>query len=432
YVRERTLGALVAYRFEEPQDFTPNDLLLFEELGRHASIAIENARIFAREHEVAATLQRTLLPARLPVLDGWDLSASYAPGAPDASVGGDWYDAFVLPSGECVFTVGDVTGRGLAAATIMGTIRQALANIALYESDPARLLDAADRVLNERHPEALVTAFVAIVDTAHRTLRYANAGHPFPYVRTGDGGVEELEARGLPLGIRGLGPPAESRERTLEDAALVVFFTDGLVEATRDLSQGVARLRSVLQTEAAIAVAEPAATIARACRVGVEEARDDVAILALRPRAFARWTFEAPNAVSAEHARAEFVAYLRTQDENGSSLDLESAEAIFGELVSNVVRHAPGPIEITLELRAPHPVLHVLDSGPPFADPAVLPIDLYAEGGRGLYVIAKLAASVRLETLLGIGNHIAVELPLRSGQGSAPRVPSAPAELEMR
>src|SRR6202011_3725109 len=133
---------------------------LLHELAARAAVAIENAQLYAREHRVAMTLQRAMLPAVLPEVPGLTFDAVYFPGATEAEIGGDWYDAIALADGRVVVSIGDVTGRGLTAAVIMGRMRQAIETLATYESDPVRLLDAADSVLRRSHPDAIVTALV--------------------------------------------------------------------------------------------------------------------------------------------------------------------------------------------------------------------------------------------------------------------------------
>jgi serine phosphatase RsbU (regulator of sigma subunit) len=170
---------------------------------------------------------------------------------------GDWYDAFDLSDGRVLLTVGDVTGRGLQAAVIMGKLRQSLNVIAMYERDPAKILDAAECVVLQRYPDAIATAFVAIFDPIKRRIVYANAGHPYPLARLGDGSVVQLRAGGLPIGLRAIGERAQSRARSTHDISLLTFCTDGLVEATRDLDEGERKLRDVVSMEATLFRPQP-------------------------------------------------------------------------------------------------------------------------------------------------------------------------------
>jgi PAS domain S-box-containing protein len=369
-----------------------DDVALLHELAARAAVAVENAQLYAREHRVAMTLQRAMLPAVLPAVAGLEFDAVYFPGATEAEIGGDWYDAIALPDGRVVVSIGDVTGRGLTAAVIMGRMRQAIETLATYESDPVRLLDAADSVLRRAHPDAIVTALVGVVDPAARTLSYATAGHPTPIVRSADGALRQLPGRGLPLGLReGREPPATTV--VLPPGCLVVFFTDGLVESTRDIDEGERRVFAALADPAlADGRAPAAALVARVLDDGV---RDDVAVLTLRiaaaPAAAGdwtmRWRFDPCDWRRAYDVRETLAEALAAA---APDVDLPAAELVFGELVGNAVRHAPGFVDVELTWDDPAtPVLHVIDDGPGYVPRTGLPPP-ESETGRGLYIVAQL------------------------------------------
>lgn len=135
----------------------------------------------------------------------------------------------------------------------------------------------------------------------------------------------------------------------------------------------------------------------------------DVAVLMFSARKAPAWTFTSEDARAAVDARAQFVDFLRSV---GSGDDFVArAELIFGELLGNVVRYAPGPVDISLDLEAESSTLHVIDSGPPFSLGATrLPDDELSELGRGLFIVQQLAANVRAEYIPNYGNHISVTL----------------------
>ncbi len=403
--RGETLGALLTFYDGSARTYAEDDVPVFLELGRRASIAIENAQTFARERRIAGTLQEASLPAALPDIEGISLDAVYAPSENEAQIGGDWYDAFTLADGSLVITVGDVTGRGVKAASIMAKARQALAVIPLYETDPVRMLDAADLILRRRYSDEMVTAFVAILDPERKTLRYANAGHPYPLARR-SGKLEELKADGLPLGLRHYGTNAPAQTVSLDGVELLTFFTDGLIESTHDVAEGERRLRDVLSTEAILHVTNPARVIQNACLF--DGSPDDVAILTVMFQERRRWNFESENAKAAQSARGDFVDYLHASVREP---DVDAAELAFGELVGNVVRHAPGPIEIEVEWSDACPVLHVVDRGPEFTPSTSLPEDMRSEAGRGLFLVSNVGRTFALERIPHYGNHIAVTLP---------------------
>jgi phosphoserine phosphatase RsbU/P len=407
-VRERIGGAILFCRTNARSPFDEHDLAMAEDLGRRASIAINQAEIFERERRIATELQRAMLPTAqtLPAFDDMRLDVYYHPSSGDADIGGDWYDAFALPDGSLVVSVGDVIGRGLAAAGLMGELRQALAVTALYEADPARALDAVDFLLRARGSMQLATVFLGVIDPQRKTIHFANAGHPYPMLKCRNRLVT-LETSGLPLGLRDRSA-GESAKMSLDNADMLVLYTDGLVEATRNLLEGEARLRSVLEHEAVLFASSPAEMICQACLPG--DAPDDAAILTVGFRVTRRWTFDAENARAAQETRGEFIKYLRAHATSG---DLAAAELIFGELIGNVVRHAPGPIDVNITWDDVSPTLHVIDRGPGFKRKASLPEDALSESGRGLFIVESLSPrQFSVEYVPGYGSHVAVELPV--------------------
>lgn len=190
---------------------------------------------------------------------------------------------------------------------------------------------------------------------------------------------------------------------------MLVLYTDGLTESRHDVLGGTRKLREIVQRDAVLHTHHPARFIEEACLENV--ATDDVAVLTISFESPVRWSFDAENAKAAQDARGEFVQYLRTRDADRD--EIETAELIFGELVGNVVRHAPGAIDIDLEWRNGSPRLHVLDRGAPFRATTRLPEDLLSESGRGLFLVRELSADLVVEHIPGYGNHVSVELPLR-------------------
>lgn len=405
--RGKVHGAIVVYYTRNGRQYRSEDLEVLVDIGRHASVALENADVFERERRMSETLQDSLLPPSLPQVEGLSFDAVYLPSATEAQVGGDWYDAFQLEDGTTVVTAGDVTGRGAEAAVIMGKVRHLLAIAPSYERDPARILDTVESVLARRYPDVIVTAFLGFIAPDHRTMRYANAGHPPPLLRRARG-IEELRAEGLPIGLRREAQAASACTADLSDARMLVLYTDGLTEARHDILGGTQQLCEVLSREAVLHTHRPARFIEESCLGNAVS--DDVAVLTISFEPGIRWSFDAENAKAAQDARGEFVEYLRRQ--SGDSLSIETAELVFGELVGNVVRHAPGAIDIDVEWSNGSPVLHVLDRGPAFEPPSRLPADPLSESGRGLFIVRQLSTSFSVEHVPGYGNHVCVELPI--------------------
>jgi serine phosphatase RsbU (regulator of sigma subunit) len=274
------LGALtMCLAREDGRAYDESDLALCEGLASRAAVAIEHARLYAREHLVAAALQEAALPRSLPERAGIAFDAVYLPGKSEAEIGGDWYDAFALADGRIVISIGDVVGSGLHAAVTMTKIREAIRTAALADPDPAAILALADLALKLDDAEKMATAMIGLFDPSARTLTCAAAGHPGPLMHVPGAGIAEpfLE-RALPLGLR-TGEPMASHTIALPPGAFLAFFTDGLVESTRDALEGERRLRAALADPAVRAAHRPAAAIRNA--VLVEGARDDVAILTL-------------------------------------------------------------------------------------------------------------------------------------------------------
>ena len=367
-------------------------------------------RDFKREHEASLAFQNAALPQTLPTVAGLHFDAIYEAAGEDALVGGDWYDAFALPDGRVVISVGDVVGKGLDAAVTMGAARQAIRGAAQVFPEPAAVLDAADRALRSEQPERVVTAFLGVVDPFTHALWYASAGHPAPLLRHADGSLSELRAPDLPLGLRGDRAAGTGNASVLlPPGSMLVLYTDGLTEATRDIIAGEHRLHEVLAQPGIVADPFPAAAIRAAAAA---DTADDVAILTMRvePESdrLKRWSFRSGDADTAVRVRHEFAAELRARGvSEGACAD---AELVFGELLGNVVRHTDGDAEAALDLTGREPVLHVLDRGPGFTFYARLPKDSMSESGRGLYITTMLARDVSVVPRPDGGSHARVVL----------------------
>ncbi len=396
--RGRTIGSLVAYWSQTPRRYAAADLPLFEELTKRAAVSIAHARLYEREREIAAEFQRAALPISLPQVPGMRFDGIYVPASDRELLGGDWYDALRLNDGRIVISVGDVAGSGLSAAVIMASMRQVIRGVAQVYADPIAMLDAADRTLKTEYPDMFVTAFVGVLDPVARTFVHASAGHPAPLLRDAAGAVMPLGTSGLPLGLRVRGETATTTP--LPRSGLLIFYSDGLIEADRNVVRGFERLRAALARPEIASSSSPAGALYRALlkRGG----NDDVVVLTLQLEATQadvddangegaqRWTFESNDARRAHAARHSFVQALR--DAGLRRKQLDAAELVFGELLGNVVRFAPGPVEIVLNwTHAAAPVLHVLDRGPGFTFAPKLPLDLLSERGRGLYIVWSLA-----------------------------------------
>ncbi len=226
--RGRTLGAVSVAKDGGPVMVGP-DVTLVEDIVRRAALALDNARLYEQQREVAVTLQRSLLPRSLPTLPTVSLCSRYLPGADGTEVGGDFYDAVLLPDGRLGLTVGDVMGRGVRAAAVMGQLRAALRGYALEGHPPDGVLRRVDSLVQALEDGELVTAVYGVLDPATGVLQLASAGHPGPVHLHADGRVSAVQLDpGPPLGVGHLFTEAVSLQLAPGDIAL--FFTDGLVE----------------------------------------------------------------------------------------------------------------------------------------------------------------------------------------------------------
>jgi anti-sigma regulatory factor (Ser/Thr protein kinase) len=375
------------------QDAVARDI--FDEIAVRVAVAIDGARLYARESNVAGTLQRALLPDRLPASARLHFDAAYVPGEEEAFVGGDWYDAFVLPDGRIAISIGDVAGHGMRAAVIMGEVRHAVRAAALELGTPAAVLDRANAIVNLRVPPVMVTALVGTIDPETATLTYAVAGHPPPIIALSDGSVQRLPGGGIPLGIDD-SVSAADWTLTLAPSTLAAFFTDGAIETTRDVIAGENRLVEAMHAENDERTAAPARALVRRILDGKKNA-DDIAILVAtvsddEPAEF-DFSFT---------ATATFVPYARRALQSFLRAHVRSEEAAFAvqtavcEAMANCVEHAypgdPGIALVRIALSPTQIVATIADDG------RWKPAERSDERGRGLQLMRALMSSVEIKT----------------------------------
>jgi PAS domain S-box-containing protein len=287
--RGRTLGALSLYRSAGRPAADEDDVAAAQEVAARVALALDNARLYEQQRRLAEGLQRSLLSAP-PAPDAAEIVVRYRPAVEVAEVGGDWYDAFVQPSGTTMLVIGDVVGHDTEAAAAMGQLRGLLRGIAYRDGvGPAQVLSDLDAAVRGLGMHTMATAAVARVeqtpeqrDAGLTTLRWSNAGHPPPLVLHTDGRVEELAAErpDLMLGVDPAAPRAES-VLTVRRGATLLLYTDGLVEG-RDLplDEGIGRLRDAL----AELGDQPLDRLCDAVieRLRPERLQDDIALVAIR------------------------------------------------------------------------------------------------------------------------------------------------------
>ena len=238
------LGAL-RFSFTKPRQITEEERVFLEALAGQCALALERASLFEREHTTAETLQRSLLPDRLPSVPGIILEARYLPVTRNMEIGGDWYDAFRLPDGRLAVATGDVMGKGLTAAAGMGRVRNALRALALTDPRPAAVLAGLDRLFTATElDEQVTTVAYLVLDPVTGEGLAGNAGHLPPLLLSRDAPprLDTTEA-GTPLGWA---CPRQQYVFRLPPGTTAVLYSDGLVEnRRRGLDSGLDELVSV-------------------------------------------------------------------------------------------------------------------------------------------------------------------------------------------
>ncbi|MER6448655.1 SpoIIE family protein phosphatase [Streptomyces venezuelae] len=403
---------------DTPEAFDEEDRSFAAELGARAAVSIDNARRFTREHEMAVTLQRSLLPRVLPAQNAVDVAFRYLPAK--AGVGGDWFDVIPLPGGRVALVVGDVVGHGVHAAATMGRLRTAVHNFSTLDLPPDELLGHLDELINRidqnltgtvpaggggvdaaagygpagnasdgtAEPAAVTgaTCLYAVYDPVSGRCLMASAGHPGPALVRPGGHVEfpELPA-GLPLGVGGM--PFEAAEFMLPEGSRLVLFTDGLVEdRARDFDAGLHLLGEVL--------ARPGRSPDQACSDVLAAMLfpvpgDDIALLVADTRMLeadriAEW--EVPGEASAvSRVRNAGAAQLAAWGLEEISF---TTELILSELITNAIRYGSAPVRVRL-LRDRSLVCEVSDGSS--TSPHLRYAATTDEGGRGLFLVAQYA-----------------------------------------
>ncbi len=284
--RRRTLGALALIRTSDDRPLTQDDVDVAEDLARRAALAVDNVRLYQREHVVADTLQRSLLPD-LPVVPGIEAAAHYVSASSAADVGGDFYDLLHLPDDSIGIAVGDVVGHDVAAAAAMGHLRGVLRACIwdAEDADPGWVLARVDRLVQGLRVASLATMVYAravrpAAPGSPWVLHVANAGHPPLLLRGPDGAVQVLDGvTGLLVGV----DATTHRETLLLDVlpgTTLIAYTDGLIERPGvDLDVGI---RQLCERLAAAPVGAGPRELCDAAVTGALDHRDDVALLAVR------------------------------------------------------------------------------------------------------------------------------------------------------
>jgi anti-sigma regulatory factor (Ser/Thr protein kinase) len=405
--------ALLALALNPRRPLDDGQLDFLHLLAGQLATSLATAALHEQQYTVALALQRSMLPdtgarASTSLLE---VAARYFPGAAGVEVGGDWYDVIALGAGRTALVIGDVMGRGVHAAAVMGQLRAAVRAYAQLDLPPDRVLDLLDRMVEhlseDREIGQIVTCTYAVHDGADDTLTLAIAGHPPALLFDGTRCDEVQAAVGPPLGTGAHG--YRTGTVPFPPGAGLLLYTDGLVERRdSDLDVGIHRLRETVRA----AGAEDLERLADAVMAVHDGARDDdVAVLVVRvphadvPLPFRLDLREDPRA--ARTARQATTTVLAGWSVEAETVD--TAALLVSELVNNAITHAGRPQQLRLRLLTDRIVLEVAD--PDTTPPRQLAGEPGDEGGRGLLILSALASDWGVRPLGG-GKVVWCELAL--------------------
>ncbi|MEU3662642.1 SpoIIE family protein phosphatase [Streptomyces sp. NPDC032940] len=371
-------------------------LVFATDVTDHAEAAARLRASERRQRETAVTLQRSLLPQELEEPDDLRVAATYHPGGTEAAVGGDWYDVITLGGGRTALVIGDVMGRGVRAAAVMGQLRTAVRAYARLDLPPHEVLQLLDGLATEIDANQIATCVYAIHDPNEGRLVYASAGHLPILVRDETGTVQRAdEPTGPPLGTGGW--MHASGSIALAPGSTAVLYTDGLVERrNEDLDEGIAALERALSG----ATGSPQVVCDRLVRsAGVTpEHDDDVAVLVLQHPArkgaeaelFRNATLELLGGVeAAPRARAFASGVLASWRFPADLRDLGVLAA--SELVANSLQHGTPPMRLRLRRTDRRLIIEVTDGDDHL--PRRRRAEPGDESGRGIAIVATIASN---------------------------------------
>jgi serine phosphatase RsbU (regulator of sigma subunit)/anti-sigma regulatory factor (Ser/Thr protein kinase) len=392
--REPIGGLLLS--FGSDRLFDTNAQAFLAAYAAQVTQAMKRALKFQVQKTTSELLQRSLMPESLPDLTDLAMGAYYEPGGSGVDVGGDWYDVMALADGRVVVALGDVMGKGVPAAIVMGQVRSAMRAYALIDPAPSLVLGRLDTLVSSLGvPEQIVTVIYGVIDRDRTCIRMAVAGHPPPILAPPSEEPRVLEvAAGPPLGISA-GPWEETEVGLAPDTPLL-FFSDGLVETRGiELDDGIEMLRQHIG-KLEHRRRNPRELCARlAEQMRRDDSDDDVTMLALMNTTGLRLktaSQEFPADVSASPlARRVLAGWLRSW---GVAEDLvQTAQLCLSELVTNAVIHADTPARVTARLDDERLLVLVQDRGNRGAARRADSHDPTDISGRGLLLVDALATA---------------------------------------
>ncbi|HYO39768.1 MAG TPA: SpoIIE family protein phosphatase [Nocardioidaceae bacterium] len=435
------IGVLNVGPRRSEQDYSIDDRRLLDSLATQAAPALRVGQLvrqqeaeartrqrFEQELEVARLIQKNFLPHDLPQLEGWDVAAYYQPAR---EVGGDFYDVIPLPGGHVGFVIGDVTDKGVPAALVMAATRSVLRAFAQQSAAPGTVLERVNEHLHPDMPEKMfVTCFYGVLDPRSGVLRFANAGHDVPYLKTA-GGCVELRARGMPLGLMP-GMAYEEKEVVFEAGDSLLLHSDGIVEAHDPARQmfGFETLKAAVARHpgGTEAIARVLADVRQHTGPDAEQ-EDDITMVTVQ-----RW----PDGPGRERIVLDLDVESREGNERGvaaqvaaevsglglSEARLDRLRTAVAEATMNAMEHgnsyrADLPVRVQVSVGPEQVRVRISDHGQPGPEPVEQP-DLEAKlaglqrpRGWGLFLIKAMVDD--LEETTSDGRHT-VQLTMRRGE----------------
>ena len=377
-----------------PRGFSDDDFALLQLVGDRVALAVDRARRVEQERHIAETLQRSLLPDQLPRIPGLQVAVRYLPAGAGMEVGGDWFDMFELADGRVVLAMGDVVGRGVRAAALMGKLRTSLEAYAFDGRSPAEVADRLHALMERQHRADMATMLYVAIAPDRATAELASAGHLPLLIRAPDG-TARLAGRepSPPLGALPFVRFDSSRVE-IEPGSTLILFTDGLVEVRgTSIEVRLEELRRAV--EAAPEDPEVLCDALLVDMLGHEEPRDDVALLVLsvEPLPAEGFTLELPAEPEAlSSARKALDRWL--MEAGMSRSDAHAIKVASGEACANAIEHAYRPGDAAFRIEASRHDAEVLitvrDYGG-WREPRG------TDRGRGLPLMEALMDSVRVD-----------------------------------
>jgi anti-sigma regulatory factor (Ser/Thr protein kinase) len=332
-----------------PREWHEGDIELLQLVADRVALSIERSRLMV-QGQIAATLQRSLLPRKLPRVPGLRMAGRYLPAADESAVGGDWYDVIELDNHSLGFVIGDVAGHGMAAATFMGQLRSAVRAYALDTQSPGEVITKLADFSHRMHSR-MATVIYATLNLNTWQVRFARAGHPYPLLLRAGGGAEFLtEAGGPPLGTVG-GHTYDEQSVALGPGETLLLYTDGLIERRgHELSEG----ETVLVEVATSAPDEPELKCQAITSRLTEDIAipDDIAVLVVETVGLHELLDVEVPAEPSQLATARHLIRRWVEANNGTDDDCAAFAISISEACANSIEHAYGPADATIELRA--------------------------------------------------------------------------------